>query len=255
MGNIFDNEIKIIEFMSGTIKKEICILTKDDEKSRDECYENILKKIIDEDYFKENWINSTKSDLPPDFYNDSDNMMMEVMRFDDHSKNGKSNPMLEKENQIMIMLKEKFPNADIFINAPIELPTDKDHSYTMYFKGFERTVKKHIGKIENYRNNHPGYKLIFFVFDESSGIYFENEGNDVGRLHFHFLDNKFINVFKGEDIDYLIWASPYKYNFDMNGNIDYSMPKMVIYDMKNFLNNNKIQLLYYDDSKMKSSEY
>ena len=67
----------------------------------------------------------------------------------------------------------------------------------MYCKGFERTVKKHIGKIENYRNNHPGYKLIFFVFDESSGIYFENEGNDAGRLHFHFLDNKFINVFKG----------------------------------------------------------
>ena len=88
-----------------------------------------------------------------------------------------------------------FGYSPIFLPFLAEVLT-KNHNYDMYYNGFKRTVTKHINKISNYKSNHPNAKCIFLVFDESSGTYYENNGNkDQGILHYHFMDKNFIDVF------------------------------------------------------------
>ena len=56
----------------------------------------------------------------------------------------------------------------IFIIPDTKLPTKEDHNFARYIANFERVFKKHEEKIDLYKSNHPGYKTIFFIFDESS---------------------------------------------------------------------------------------
>ena len=97
------------------------------------------------------------------------------------------------------------------------------------------------------------------MFDESSGIYLESLGvGSVGLPHKHFIDRRFIDVFKNSNIDYLIWYAPNKscsYNDD--GKIKrLFLPTITIYDVKNFMKNKIIKnnLYDYDEKKMISSE-
>lgn len=171
------------------------------------------------------WTDSSAKDVPPpDFYSDELNLMMEVMRVDDHGfkKRGNMiNPTYEKEHQLEKQLRDSgildmFPNAELFITAKTELPTDQDHNYKYYLENFKRTLENHIKKIPKYRENHPNHKIIFFIFDESSA-YIETDGtiptNNImtsGKPHFFMFDNAFIDVFQNTDIDYVIWYTPYK---------------------------------------------
>ena len=136
-----------------------------------------------------------------------------------------------------------FPNANgIFINAVTDLPTKEDHNYEFYCSGFERALKKHISKIPLYKKNHPGYDVIFFVFDESSAyVQVENKvlaenGIREGEpfcfdMYWHFLDKRMVNVFKDADIDYLIWYSPFKH---FESTCQYEIPTVCVYDVKNY---------------------
>lgn len=148
-----------------------------------------------------NWIYSGgKSDLPPDFYSDNCKLMMDVMRVDDHTHKVKGkfiNETNAKESKIQNELKssglkDNFPNANFIVNAITDLPTEKDHRYLWYKEMFTRVLSEYNKKVELYNKNHPGYKIIFFVFDESSQ-YFQtyskadkcNFGMEVeGILHF-----------------------------------------------------------------------
>ena len=110
---------------------------------------------------------------------------------------------------------------------------------------------KHNNQIDLYGKNHPGYKTIFLVLDESSA-YFEMESimdNGVikGKPHYWFWDNSFVNILKKLNIDYLIWYAPFKY---------YEVPlgeEVCVIDIKN-INQNGSYLNSYDISKMKSVE-
>jgi hypothetical protein len=88
----------------------------------------------------EKWIDSSsKSAPPPDFYNEKNKIMMDVMRIDDHAyenEKGKIiNPTLQKENKIYKeLMSSKFINninfnGNIFITAITELPSELDHNY------------------------------------------------------------------------------------------------------------------------------
>ena len=48
------------------------------------------------------------------------------------------------------------------------LSTKEDHDYQKYIDNFQRVFEKHNLKVPKYKENHPGYKTIFFIYDESS---------------------------------------------------------------------------------------
>lgn len=221
--------------------------------------EDFLNIILDEEEWKKWKDSSAKSDLPPDFYNDNKKIMMEVMRVDDHGyrKYGKTrNPLREKEHKIERELKElglfeNFPNAQLIINAPTNLPTEEDHNYNRYYKEFQRTVQQHIDNIENYRKNHKGYKLVLFIYDESTGYIekdSESENSINGGLHEYFIDKKFVECFINADVDYVIWMAPYKVFFTSEGIIE--LPKAAIYAKGNLIK----ELVQYQSDRMVSAE-
>lgn len=210
---------------------------------------------------------SSKSDLPPDFYNDDLEFMMEVMRFDDQAiNNGKTHATKVKENQMLkqlreLGLKEDFPNLkQILLLGNSDLSTNDDHNFARYRENFTRVVLKHAKKAEQYRKNHPGYKLIFFVFDETSGVYFERgkqkksiltKGtNIIAKPHMYWADSALIDIIKNSLTDYFIWFKPYNSFETLNG-INDDFPKIMIYDVKNM----KISTDNYSVENMISSEY
>lgn len=187
---------------------------------------DIFNSIYDETVWREWTDASSKNAPPPDFFNDAKHLMLEVMRVDDHGvkKKGKiRNPNFQRQHNIEQDLRnlgviDACPNfKNIVINAITDLPTLEDHNYRYYRDNFVRTVNHHKNKINLYRSNHPSFKLIFFVYDESS-LYFEaaretnvlsNEG-EKGRLHYWFYDRAFLDVFMNSNIDYFVWFTPYK---------------------------------------------
>lgn len=258
--SLYDNENKIIETFQDEKAKQICIIP----QTEDVC------QILDCIYDKENWRlwkdSSGKGAPPPDFYSEHFKIMMDVMRIDDHAyENSKGkiiNPTLKKENEIYNeiinsdFIKNMNFKGDIIVNAVTDLPSYEDHNYGFYLKNFERVINKHIKSIPLYKSNHPGFKVIFFMFDESSG-YLEKEGYTNtrkkgeavrGRIHNWFLDENFINVLKESEIDYLIWYCPFKHYIGIDENI---LPRACIYDIKNI--DTKI-LQRYNKEKMDSTE-
>ena len=184
-----------------------------------------MASIVDDKIWKTEWVDcSAKNDPPPDFYSESQKLMMEVMRIDDHAfeQNGKViNPTIQRESMRAKELRKKLnlsSDTQLFINSPTDLPSLQDHNYRFYKYNFKRVIEKHIEKIPLYRSNHPDYKLIFFVFDESS-MYCQTDIQNriikkdepvLGKPHVWYFDKAFIDVFMNSGIDYLIWFTPYK---------------------------------------------
>ena len=216
------------------------------------------------------WVDSSgKSDPPPDFYSDELRLMMDVMRIDDHAfadKKGKiQNPVNAKESKLYKELKDKgilevFPNANVFINAKTHLPTEQDHCYDFYVKNFNRILSEHIKKIPLYNKNHPGYKSIFFVLEESSAyMECQNEKPDLETVkrdtmikaepHLFFWDSSFVEAFKGKGIDYLIWYAPFKLLRTDKEIIQ--LPKVAIFDCKF---TSRVEVRRYKGDLMCSSE-
>ncbi|MDE5768125.1 MAG: hypothetical protein K2H82_01945 [Oscillospiraceae bacterium] len=232
--------------------------------------ENILDKVCNQEKWN-NWVNSAdKSAPPPDFYSDEFKIMLDVMRVNDHEHKGKKgklyNPSMAHERQMLKELEQsgilaQFPGAKVFLNGDTQLPTYEDHNYNLYLKCFRRVISKHIDSIPLYQKNHPGYKVIFLVFDESSA-YFESEqpidtkkqlqkGEGMsGRPHFFFLDDDFLNAFIDKGIDYLFWYTPYKLFEYITPPLE--LPTLCVYD----LTTKQIQCktYTYDSRKMSSVE-
>ncbi len=257
--NYFDDENKIIECFQGTESTDIFFPVEKNELFV------MFESIYDEGKWKL-WKNSSgKSDPPPDFYCDEFKLMMDVMRVDDHAHKNKKgkivNPTNARESQIQKELREKgiydtFPNVEnIIVCADTGLPTEQDHNYDYYRKNFIRILEEHKRKIELYKQNHPGFKIVFFVLDESSA-YTESvikpqkmeEGMPMlGRPHFWFFDKSFLQVFMNSSIDYLIWYAPYKQEHLFFG---FEFPEVVVYDTKLSIND----CIEYDAAKMISCE-
>ena len=232
--------------------------------------ESILDKVCNQDNW-DNWIDSSgKSAPPPDFYSDEYKIMMDVMRVNDHEHKGKKgklyNPSIAHERQMFKELEQsgilnQFPNARVFLNGDTQLSTHEDHNYNLYLKCFQRVISKHIDIIPLYKENHPGYKVIFLVFDESSA-YFESEqvidtkkqmrkGDGMsGRPHFHFIDKAFLEAFYNKGIDYLFWYTPYKLFEHITPPLE--LPTLCVYDLsvKPFPH----QTYKYDNCRMSSVE-
>lgn len=226
---------------------------------------SVIESITDEKNWKENWVdNSSKSAPPPDFYNNKERLMMEVMRVDDYTfeENGRiKNPTNQKARRLEKELKDMGvldlnPEMKLFINTRSDLPGEKDHNYVFYKDNFKRVIEKHIAKIPLYCKNHPGKKLIFYIFDESS-MYCEVEEKNktitpgemfAGIPHRWYGDKTFVNIFKESGIDYLIWFTPYK-NLNTAGT-DPDLPVACVYDCNNIFD----RLIEYDSAYLMSAE-
>ncbi len=253
----YDDEIDIISEVHNLEPGECLILSDKECSAHYIKTAEILDSILSQDYLKR-WKDNSLSNLPPDFINEKDSLMLEVMRIDDHSPDGKKNPVLRREKEMHKELEQSgilkmFPNAQKIICNPVtDLPTGEDHNYKNYYKSFQRTVRKHASKIETYRKNYPNHELIFLVMDETSGIYFEIQKEMCGKPHLVFFDRRFVTEFIDKNIDYLIWFMPYNY-FEMADSHE-PLPHLVIYDVKNLKNSTMMQYIDYDENKMKSCE-
>jgi len=254
-----EKESNIIGLFQTLEKHEIGLFP-DCAENREICQSVLLTKKWD------NWTDSSgKHMLPPDFYNDHEGLMMDVMRVDDHGFTNKGkviNPSLTREHEIERELQESgllghFQNLrKLIVNANTGLPTAEDHNYIYYRDNFKRIVENHIKKIVNYKKNHPGYKMIFFVFDESSAYVLMEKVPEQfvvgqmarGEAHLWFADKRFVEIFQNSEIDYLIWFAPYKL-IQTRGRAP-ALPVACVFDC------NKInyQLTEYDPSHMVSSE-
>lgn len=199
-------------------------------------------------FMRKHWIDSSaKNDPPPDFYNNKLKLMMDVMRIDDNAyvdKNGKiQNPIHKKENELLkgyLGNDYKTVHNDIrcYVVASSGFSTHQDHNFTRYFDNFKRVIEGHNKKVDNYKKNHPGYKTIFFVYDESTE-YIEvvdkkyvrehpQEGElSCGKPHIPCCDKSFLDIIKNSEVDYVIWYMPYKLVRHANGK-QINLPKCAI---------------------------
>lgn len=263
--NFFDDERNIVENLQMIPKREVLFL------KQSFATVSVFKKIYKLKKWESWTYNAGKSDPPPDFFSGKYNLMMEVMRVDDHAfvneKGVVTNPVNIKESRLQKEFRQKIretqPDTDldtvkILINAVSDLPSKEDHNYGFYYDNFKRTVSKHIDKIPLYRKNHPDKKLIFLIFDESTGYVqvadksLAERGPVAGEffqcdLLWHFLDKRFVDVFKNADIDYLVWFTPYK----MIHGSPVQPPKICVFDMKKY---NFSKLKEYPEEYIVSSE-
>lgn len=217
----------------------------------------------------ERWLDSSgKKDPPPDFYSPDYCLMMEVMRVDDHERKNPKGTVINPHNMHNRELSHKlqecgiidqFPKSQIHIVGRTDLPYYEDHNYTYYTKSFKRILQKHITKIPLYKRNHPNYKVVFLVFDESSA-YFESSSsinrqeecveNHIysGIPHLFFEDEAFLEVFIDKGIDFLLWFAPYKRFENLDPPIE--LPKLCVYD----LSIDGFRKTKYDENRMVSVE-
>lgn len=254
-----NDESVLIEHFNMLETTEICLVGN----------EESCAKIVESIKNIESWVDTSGKDMPPpDFYNDSENLMMEVMRVDDHgfidNRGKKINPTLQKEKESIKKVKEvlgdKLDNITLVVaNAPTDLPTDEDHSFDKYKKSFERIVNKHKKSVDLYRKNHTNHKLIFFVYDESSAYLLSRKPRKAVQSiiveampHFIPRDKNFMEVIKNCGADYVIVFMPYKrvQAFSMMPDL----PQAYVFEVNNLPGIIEQCYLDYNDDYMISSE-
>lgn len=234
--NLYDNEENIIKSIQLVERRDINFVNPTLESIK------FFYSIYKEKKFKK-WIKSFGKDVPPpDFYSDKYRYMLEVMRVDDFVAGNQSPNALESKRlkEIDDMFRENGlpPHRELNIHIMINpnRTNVSENGYDIYIENFKRIVNKHSKKIKNYRNNHPGYKLGFLIFDESPGYFCVENRNIMVRCgekihgfpHFYFKDKKFVESFMDEDLDFVIWVTPYK-NLPQNPRI---YPEISIFDLK-----------------------
>lgn len=181
--------------------------------------EPFVKSVFDWD----GWINNcANTDHPPDYYNDEQKLMMEVMsishyQYEDekghkHDPDSASTARCIKEMyELDSKMTEDFFQHYSLIKAIGKEDPDRIHSYDQYLASFRRVVGHHIDMIPKYRKNYPGYKLIFLIFDETTPYEIINGVNEQtgDRFYEAQTDEAFISVLREADLDLVIWFCPY----------------------------------------------
>ena len=251
--NHYDNEENIIRNLQSVPLREVHLVNPTREVTK------FFFSLYRERRF-ENWTNNFRKDVPPpDFFSKKYGYMLEVMRIDDYVAGNNSPNALESKfvKKIEDMRRKnglptlKESNVHMFIIP--DMSKASENGYSIYIENFKRIVQKHIDKIKNYRENHPGYKLGFLIFDEAPGylrvtdkIVKVKAGESVsGFPHFHFVDKNLIESFLEADVDFFIWMTPYK-NLPSNPRI---YPQICVFDMKR-KDNWKKRLIEYNVDEM-----
>ena len=159
-------EKNLVDAFASLLSEEILLLP------QSQNVEKVCRSLLDP-VERCKWIDSSgKNDPPPDFYNDTKMLMMDVMRVDDHSVQGRKtiqNANRARQHELEKEIRQKlgmgFEPFELIVSAATDLPTEEDHNYVFYRDDFKRTIEKHITKITRYKNNHPDHAVIFLVYD------------------------------------------------------------------------------------------
>ena len=204
--------------------------------------------------WEDNWIRTDgepdyKADPTPDYFNDKEQLMMEVFRIDHYGRideTGKfHNPSNENISELLKELNqsgfEEILKDNVIISAIKDDDGSHNYGYEYYLSSFTQTFNKHKSKIGNhYQKNHPGYRLIFLIMDESAGYWIADKSDPNRplssipldelkfRIHDPLDDEAFNSQMVGSDIDMIIWFAPYKCIFTNIGT--FSFPKVRFYN-------------------------
>ncbi|WP_426186077.1 hypothetical protein [Microbacterium sp. TWP3-1-2b2] len=204
----------------------------------------------------------------PDFYSETHELAIEVMRVDDHPQVGKiTNPTLAREREAEHEVRAAFPTLDSSVKmtviADTGLPSAQDHSFDAHRKAFARIVEGHTKKVTAYRESHPGYGLAMIIHDESSAfVQAEHAASPLakgeiaaGQPHLWFLDTYFTRIIAASKADFVIWSTPYKHTWHLDASgrrAKLDLPTLAIYDIAAMLGWEAP--LAYDPSRMLSLE-
>lgn len=176
------------------------------------------------------WVdNSENTNLPPDIISKSKDTMIEVMVVNDletiETKNGKyinseMAHLSKEEKQSLREIREFAEKNDIILIEDLsdsEIEVGVHHNFKSYVRMFNRVTENHVKNIKRYRKNYSREKLVFLIRDESSSYYtldwgglFDSIVAPRQKITKHFLDSRFTSSFINQDIDLIIWYSPYK---------------------------------------------
>lgn len=255
--NHYDDEENIIQLLQSIERSQICFANFSVGLSL------FFNSIYREKLYRD-WINSSgKNDVPPDFFSPNYRYMLEVMRVDDYVLAENSPNVLESKfvKNIENMLREKgvssIKESNIELLVIPDMSKASENNYRTYVENYKRIVNKHLSKIDQYRRNHPGYKLGFLILDEAPAyIRVENPSikRKAGELiqgyrHVLFRDKNFMEIFLNHDLDYIIWMTPYK-NTEENPRV---YPLVIVIDLKKY-KKRKMQFIEYKDEEMQCLE-
>ena len=254
----YEKEADILDDVSNYADEEVCLLT------QSQLELDVISSIRD---YRDNYADNSAHDaLPPDFYSDKCNLMFDVMRVNDSEKRKSYNPIMRKERTLQKEIRETFADTNIseraltnglVINAMPEEDYDKAHNYQQYLAQFTRVVKQHISKIPRWVEAHPTYKKGLFIFDETdlyldyanaedaTKPWVEGEQVQLKGLHIPFLDERFMEVILGSELDFIIWALPYK----LFSGGPYELPRLCIIDLSKY---DKELFIQYDERCLRS---
>lgn len=250
-----DDEQAFLEDASGVSDAEVCFLPTETDGAI-----ALLSAIRDPD----SWVSSDR----PDFYSETYELAMEVMRVDDQPQIGKrTNPTLAREREAERKVRAALPalhsKTRVTVIADTELPSLQDHNFGAYQQTFARVLQDHARKVATYRANHPGYGLAMLIRDESS-IYAQAEQSRnplvkgemiAAQPHFWFLDADFVRIIAASNADFVIWSTPYKHGWHIDAlghHAKLDLPALAIYDVAAMPGWE--ELLAYDPSRMLSLE-
>lgn len=267
---VTESEKDIIRFFQACELESIACIT------GSKLEERVLSAVHDLKKWRR-WTDASAKDAPPpDFYSDKMRLMMDVMKVEDHShisQKGKLiNPNAERERRMYNELKsmgilDQFPKASVICNAITDLPTNEDHQFMWYCENFKRVIEEHNRKVPLYLQNHPGYKTVFLIFDESTAYIQQpricspdqllmnqlDQGlNPHSKFHVYAHDEFFQTIIKNMDADVIIWYAPYKYP----RNIAVKVPALyaaAVIDVRS-LRSNRHSAVVYSAKDMVSTE-
>lgn len=192
--------------------------------------------------------NSDSSNYPPDFYSDVHQIAFDMYEINDSENKKGKNKIKQRENDMIKEIKQYFPHINsenIFTNSIDYKNYYKEHNYNQYYNHLKRVTKKHIPKIEKVwkLKNKQNFKNGFFILDITE-LYFSNDDR---IIHYPWKDEKFIELFLRDGVDFIVWYFPYK-NPDNIRNVDFPYG-LVIIDLKNFNH----QLIDYSQDELVSA--
>jgi hypothetical protein len=193
-----------------------------------------IERLLKSHIYKRNWIDSSK-DTSPDFHNDRQHIMMEIMKIDD-SVSPSVNSFYRKDKCLRSYIgdqyKDMIQNCTTFVIP--DTTNDDEYNFDGYLKNFNRVLLDHSSKVGKYHEHFPNCKTcILFICDESSA-YYQKINADQNLIHICFNDSRFVNLIKELKSDFVVWYTPLKIVHN-NRNKEIKLPLACIFDVKKLM--------------------
>lgn len=245
----FDSENNIMSYLQLHLTSSQVLLYNGNSLEK-----KVLHCIRDLDALEDN---SGHDALPPDYYSSRYTVMFDVMRTNDTEEKKSYNPKMSRErdmeNELLNrgVIENINPEAMIICNS--ETSEVDYHSYEKYLKQLKRVVKTHLFSKANvnkidciWKKEHPDIKYKgLLILDETEcyyeGITFYAGNEQFGHLwrtdkplvlHKPWEDRNMMQQFYDSELDFIVWACPYKVHSSVTMKSHQYYPAVVIVDVR-----------------------